>query len=555
MGDLEQEAEEDEVDPYEDEDGEAWWARYMDPRTPYDPVDLVGEIPTAIIRKVPLFSVWIAPLVQLDVTTVRRKVGAWHGYGIVKRIFENEWPIRVGQAPRALLGSLNAAAARKSPPLVRWIADVAGLEPEVALERLEEARRGACVGAAVPEIAEETARTRAVPPPIRGRDRGTQVAPAQEPEACAPLRVLSEPAAVHAAFEAACDWCDVMCFATPAAVSNLGKWPVWAALERNATKITAAFVALDGLRSEPAALEWLQSQDCLRFVPAADGSFRANVYRFQKDDQVRVLLGAGMLGPAGLMAPLDAMIAWEGPALDRFTASVDAVLQKAKEKAHVPTGDELAEYSRVFYEGAELWDQLVELGAPFIRSTARDDDMPELELIVDEKAIRKAMKSLREELVSVAGPSRQQKIGYHGGSGTFPIHWCAALKMWALLGKAENRYWNCFGVARPDPEKALQITVQVNPPFAGIDRKTGGAFARDPVTGDVYLVHRGRIGGAKGVGAELFWKLFRGGVLMKELEPDEKARVVVVGKLGSPTFARDVAGFVHEVGRIKAAAP
>ncbi|HVY45488.1 MAG TPA: hypothetical protein VHB21_06390 [Minicystis sp.] len=68
-------------------------------------------------------------------------------------------------------------------------------------------------------------------------------------------------------------------------------------------------------------------------------------------------------------------------------------------------------------------------------------------------------------------------------------------------------------------------------------------------------MHRGRIGGGqKGVGAELFWSRFRGGAAMREPDREEPSRVVVVGKVGAPDFVRDVAGFVHEVGRIKAAA-
>ena len=369
------------------------------------------------------------------------------------------------------------------------------------------------------------------------------------------LQVLSEPAAVHLAFEAACDWCETMMLATPAAASNAGKWPVWGALEKNASKVSAAFVAVDGLRSEPAALDWFQNQGCLRFIPAADGSFRANVYRFARGDQVRVLMGAGHLSPAGLMAPLDAMLLWKGVALDPFAASIDALLHRVREKAHVPSSEELAEYSRVFYAGVELWDQLVELGAPFIRSTAHDADMPELELVVDAKTTRAAMKSVQEQLASVATDKRRQKVGHHGGSDTHTLHWSAPLKLWVLFQKLDNRYWNAFGIMRPDPDKSLQITVEVNPPLEGIERKMGGAFARDPSTGSLYLVHRGRIGGGqKGIGAELFWSRFRGGVLLREPDRDEPSRVVIVGKVGAPEFPRDVAGFVHEVGRIKAAA-
>src|ERR1700722_645804 len=156
------------------------------------------------------------------------------------------------------------------------------------------------------------------------------------PVAMGHLRVLADPAGVTAAFEAACDWCEAMVLATPAAASSSRRWSAWGAIERNAAKIAAAYVAIDGLRTEPAVLDWFQSQDCLRFVPAADGSFRVNLFRFQKGEDVRVLMGAGQLAPPGLMAPLDAMLLWEGGALDPFAASIEAVFEKARAKGHVP---------------------------------------------------------------------------------------------------------------------------------------------------------------------------------------------------------------------------
>jgi hypothetical protein len=368
------------------------------------------------------------------------------------------------------------------------------------------------------------------------------------------LQLLNAPSMIEAAFEVSCNWCEAMWFATPAIISNSRKWALWTVLEKNATKIKAAYVAIDGLRSEPEALALLQNYDCLRFVPAADGSFRANIFRFQRGDLVHVLLGSGYFASPGLMAQLDAMIYWKGKTLDPFAISVDTLLEKAKEKAHVPTGDELDKYSSVFYKGVDLWDILAELGAPFIRSTALDVDLPVLELVVEEREIRKAMNSVRQQLMEAGMRERQQKIGFHGGSDIYTIYWSPSLKLWALFQELDNRYWNAFGTSRPNFEKAIQITVEVNPPRTGVNRRMGGAFARDPKSGDLYFVHRGRIGGGhEGIGANLFWSRFRGGVPM--CEPGESnSKVVVVGKVGDPSFPRDLAGFVHEVGRIKAAA-
>jgi len=47
-------------------------------------------------------------------------------------------------------------------------------------------------------------------------------------------------------------------------------------------------------------------------------------------------------------------VSWEGHSLDPFAASVDALFDRARAEAHVPSGDELTEYARVFYAGVDL---------------------------------------------------------------------------------------------------------------------------------------------------------------------------------------------------------
>lgn len=369
------------------------------------------------------------------------------------------------------------------------------------------------------------------------------------------MNLLSDSREVAEAFIEACSWCERFAFCTPALDSELGKWGAFRTLVENASKLTVAVVGLDGMVTEPHALAELQAHDALRLVPAADGSFRAHAYRFEKGDRVRVMLGAGAFVRPGLMAPLGAVLWWEGAALDPFAAQVERLIEKARGLAHVPTPDELSEYSEAWFEAAPLREEIAMIGAPFIRGTARDAEVPELEAIVDEREIRHAMKAVQEQLKAVATERRRQTVGFPGGNVTKTIHWSAPLKLWAMFDTARNRYWNAFGIARPDRDKSLAITVEVNPPIEGLNRKVGGAFGRDPATGELYFLHRGRIGGGqKGIGQELFWNRFRGGVLLREPDRDEPSRVVVVGKIGAPTFPRDLASFVHEVSRIKASA-
>jgi hypothetical protein len=350
-------------------------------------------------------------------------------------------------------------------------------------------------------------------------------------------------------------WAEDIVLCTPALDSSSGQWPLWRELRAHFPKLKHAYVAIDGLRTEPAALHELYRQGCLRLVSAADSSFRVNLFCFRKGEQTRVLIGAGALCPPGLMASTEAMVLWEGPALDTFSLRVYALLADVRRHGRVPDPTELDEYARTYFAAQEHRSALAELGAPFIREAAHGAELPELEVVEDAGEIRSAMKQVSAAFAKAATMSTSHAIGFHGGTVSPKVHWVAPLGLWAFFEKLENRFWNAFGLERPNGEGSLSITVEINQPFAGVDRKVGGAFAKDPATGVLYMLHRGRIGGGqKGIGADLFWRRFRGGISLRERGRDDPSRVVVVGKVGTPEFLREVAAFVHEVGRIKRAA-
>lgn len=371
----------------------------------------------------------------------------------------------------------------------------------------------------------------------------------------AELKLLTTHAEVRAAIDAGIDWCERLVLATPALDSHHGRGSLWATLLRAGSKLERAYVGLELLRSEPHALEELLRQGKLRLVPAADGSFRPNLLRFYRGSRVRVLLGSGALLPAGLRAPVEATMQWEGPEFAPFSAQVDRLFQTIAGFAHLPSRGELHEYADEYLPATELREQLEAVGARFVRRTAADAEVGTLQVVHKQKEVAAAMRWIRETMETVATTSVGQRVGHQGGGGEVRIHWCSPLGIWCCFERADNRTWNAFGDAPPAAERSLQITVEINVPHSGVDRKIGAAFARDPSSGKLYLVHRGRIGGGqKGVGADLFWSRFRGGVPMTEPDRDEPSRVVVVGELESDAFPRELAAFVHEVARIKRSA-
>jgi hypothetical protein len=370
------------------------------------------------------------------------------------------------------------------------------------------------------------------------------------------LRLQSSPSEVAEALVTVAAWSTEFDFCTPAVDSRLGQWPLWRQLLPDRRRVRHAFVGVDAIRSEPHALEHLHRLGVLRLVPTADGSFRPHLFRFRRGEQVRILTGAGALVPDGMMAPLEAVTLWEGDELGQYAVEAERLFARAKQLAHVPEPEELEKYAMMYFDAAPHRDSLTEIGASLIRRTAFDGEMVDLELVSGARTVRDAMTVVKEQLTAAATMKTRQTVGYHGGSATETVHWSTPLGIWSLFKKLENRYWNCFGVERPDASKSLRITVEVNPPLDGSDRKMGGAIAHEPGSGKQYLVHRGRIGGGqKGIGAELFWSRFRGGVQMREPGREDVTRVVIVGEIGVPSFPRDVAAFVHEVGRIKRVLP
>jgi hypothetical protein len=174
-----------------------------------------------------------------------------------------------------------------------------------------------------------------------------------------------------------------------------------------------------------------------------------------------------------------------------------------------------------------------------------------LKVVENEPAIRncqrrfvKALKPLMEETIPV-------RLGHPGASEKAKVGWSARLGIWFFSRKVTGtRYWNAFGVGRPEGGAAIAITCEINFPLCGIDRRTGGAFAQDR-SGQVFVIHRGKLGGGrKGIGKSLFEESYRG---VWELMDDggETTPVAVIGQLDSPRLARQTAQFIRKIAWIK----
>ena len=174
-----------------------------------------------------------------------------------------------------------------------------------------------------------------------------------------------------------------------------------------------------------------------------------------------------------------------------------------------------------------------------------------LKVIIDEAAIKRCQRQFVRSFKPVMAATIPVKLGHPGASEKAKVAWSESLGIWSFSRKiAGSRYWNGFGIGRPEGGAAIAITCEINFPLCGVDRRTGGAFAQDRA-GRLFVVHRGKLGGGrKGIGKSLFENHYRG---VWEVMDDggEETPVAVIGILQSPRFARQIAEFVRKIARIK----
>lgn len=147
-------------------------------------------------------------------------------------------------------------------------------------------------------------------------------------------------------------------------------------------------------------------------------------------------------------------------------------------------------------------------------------------------------------------------LGFQGGQIPARVHWRPAEGIWVYhdATQADNRFWCCYGTEEPVSGRNLSIDIEVNAPYAGVNRRAQGVYLRD-AAGRLYLGHSGRPGGGRrGIGRQGFREFCRGADWRQVRWPDRTVtEVLVIGSLGAARFPAQVAQFVYEVARFKKA--
>ena len=176
-----------------------------------------------------------------------------------------------------------------------------------------------------------------------------------------------------------------------------------------------------------------------------------------------------------------------------------------------------------------------------------------LKVITDQPAIKKYTRLFVKKFKPFIDEAIKVKLGHQGASLPAKVLWSKKLGIWLFSHTInEVRYWNAFGRGKPKEASILSTTAEINFPWEGIDRKIGGSFAED-AWGNIFVIHRGKIGGGKkGVGKSLFEHNYRGVWSFME-DGNSITQVAVIGALNSSRFALQVALFVKKIEQLKSA--
>ena len=177
-----------------------------------------------------------------------------------------------------------------------------------------------------------------------------------------------------------------------------------------------------------------------------------------------------------------------------------------------------------------------------------------LKIIQEEATIRRCQRQFIRSFKPFVDEKIPVHLGHPGASTEAKVLWSGRLGIWLYSGKTqEGRHWNAFGIGKPKKNAHIPITCEINFPAGGIDRRIGGALAKDR-KGRIFVVHRGKIGGGKkGVGKSLFADHYRGVWEIME-DGEEETTVALIGVLNSPRLVRQVAQYIHKIDKIKEAA-
>jgi hypothetical protein len=179
----------------------------------------------------------------------------------------------------------------------------------------------------------------------------------------------------------------------------------------------------------------------------------------------------------------------------------------------------------------------------------------ELKLVQDPEQKKAAQARMEQALKADLVQMGTRRIGFRSGHVEMTVYSAGEGKIWAAFGEASNgipRYWNPFGIYKDD-QSSQTIAVEINIPSISNKADVAGFFAEDTNTGDIYLMHSGKVGGGRrGVGKSAFLTYLN--IRLPRVSKDDGGdrNGIIVAKLGAPDFVERISAFMNKVEGFKA---
>lgn len=168
---------------------------------------------------------------------------------------------------------------------------------------------------------------------------------------------------------------------------------------------------------------------------------------------------------------------------------------------------------------------------------------------------RAAQKELEASVRQHLKDQGVRNIGFPSGNVNERLYANESGAMWAAFSKVDDaavpRRWNAFGIYE-SKRHAQIITVEINIPTTSNSARVAGFFAREPATGDVYLMHDGSIGGGKaGVGRSAFLAWSKAPLEDVSCDDARDRAGIIIGRVNSDDMASRLWHFVQLVAGFK----
>jgi hypothetical protein len=180
-------------------------------------------------------------------------------------------------------------------------------------------------------------------------------------------------------------------------------------------------------------------------------------------------------------------------------------------------------------------------------------------MITDASEKKQAQKLLESSLKVALRSQGKRRIGFPGGTAEHLLYSQANGTLWYAPDRPRKtskipRYWNSFGVFNSDAH-SQSIVVETNVPETSNTGQVASFFAKDSATGEILLMHSGRVGGGRrGISKSAFLAWANPSLVDVSTQNGDYRSALVVASVSSSDIVATIWRFVTTVAEFKEAA-